>query len=201
VRLSIFCFNSRDHHKCCFAYNSKRIFSVFTFLFSLQIDVYVNQKHKKDFRCARYTTFGKYEMDVYSIETISSYMEEIMTYLLCSYYIEDGIKNVMLWRGHFPLCLMGIEILLPIHSLTLFLCLIFLIERPTYVPSFCCAGVAWFLLAVMGYRRNSPNPWDQVRVSRQRAGPGGMIQRILALLIQCVYFRKLSCSPSATLCK
>ena len=126
--------------------------------------IHVNVKTKKDFQCAKYTASGKVDMEPYSQRTISSYIEELMTYMECYYYLEDAVLNVILWRGHFPLKLGKKTIaLLPVHSFNLFLCMVVLVERPTLFPSFCCATIAWVLLAVMGYKRNVPDPWDGCR--------------------------------------
>ena len=126
--------------------------------------IHVNVKTKKDFQCAKYTASGKVDMEPYSHRTISSYIEELMTYMECYYYLEDAVLNVILWRGHFPLKLGKKTIaLLPVHSFNLFLCMVVLVERPTLFPSFCCATIAWVLLAVMGYKRNVPDPWDGCR--------------------------------------
>mmetsp|Transcript_37627 Transcript_37627/g.76561 ORF Transcript_37627/g.76561 Transcript_37627/m.76561 type:complete len:361 (+) Transcript_37627:1892-2974(+) len=127
--------------------------------------IHVNVKNKKDFQCARYTASGKIDMEPYSQRTISSYIEELMAYQECYYYLEDAFVNVLLWRGHFPLHLGKRTILLPIHSFNLFLCMIVLVEKPALYPSFCCACITWVLLAVMGYKRNAANPWDRCRVS------------------------------------
>jgi hypothetical protein len=68
-----------------------------------------------------------------------------------------------LWRGHFPLTIGSKTIKLPIHSFNAFLTAIVLVERPQLVPSFCFAAVAWILIAVMGWRRNSANIWGRCK--------------------------------------
>lgn len=144
-------------------------------------DVYVNVKTKDDFYVVRKTVNGKYDTDLYSKQMISTYVQELRAYQCMSFYIKDAAINLLFWRGHFPLKLRipsnsatsndekatildkftrEITVYLPIHSFNAFIAGVMLVERPTLFPSFFFFGVAWFLLSVMGYRRNSPNPWE-----------------------------------------
>ena len=71
--------------------------------------------------------------------------------------------TLLLWRGHLPLALGSRTIKLPLHSFNAFLVAIVLVEWPQLIPSFCFASVAWVLLAVMGWRRNSANVWSRCK--------------------------------------
>jgi hypothetical protein len=142
--------------------------------------IYVNVKKKKDFHVVRYTCTGSYDTNKYSMKTINSHIEELLSHLQAWYYVEDALKNVLLWRGHFPINIripgkvenvpehagffakytkQWTTIKLPIHSLNAFLVGTMLVEKPTLAPSVFCVWIAWLLVAVMGYRRNNPNPW------------------------------------------
>jgi hypothetical protein len=48
-----------------------------------------------------------------------------------------------------------------VHSFNAFVVAIVLVENPQYYPSFCFASIAWVLIAVMGYKRNTPNLWGK----------------------------------------
>lgn len=69
--------------------------------------------------------------------------------------------TLLLWRGHFPLKVGGMEFKLPIHSMNAFILATVLVENPQYYPSFCFASVAWLMMAVMGWRRNNPDLWSR----------------------------------------
>jgi len=57
-------------------------------------------------------------------------------------------------------------ILLPIHSMTLFFSAVTLVEKPSLLPSYIFGSIAWLLIAVMGFRHNNPDPWDQPKTFR-----------------------------------
>jgi len=120
---------------------------------------YVNVKDRRDFRVIRETCLGLYDEEKYSTATLRSYIDELTELQNSLFYIEDALMTLLLWRGHFELQLLGKEMKLPIHSFNLFLVSTFLVEHPQLVPSFGFACIAWFLIAVMGFRRNSANVW------------------------------------------
>eukprot|EP00339_Tiarina_fusa_P025749 CAMPEP_0117019744 /NCGR_PEP_ID=MMETSP0472-20121206/15103_1 /TAXON_ID=693140 ORGANISM="Tiarina fusus, Strain LIS" /NCGR_SAMPLE_ID=MMETSP0472 /ASSEMBLY_ACC=CAM_ASM_000603 /LENGTH=1103 /DNA_ID=CAMNT_0004724777 /DNA_START=181 /DNA_END=3489 /DNA_ORIENTATION=+ len=143
--------------------------------------VYVNVKKRKDFMVVRQTCLGRTDTDVYSISTIKSYVDELRAYQHSLFFIEDALMTLLLWRGHFPLKIGSNVIRLPVHSFNAFVVAILLVENPRYYPSFCFLCIAWLLLAVMGWRRNSPDVWgrcysfgeilSQLITGESKAGP------------------------------
>jgi hypothetical protein len=123
--------------------------------------VYVNVKKRRDFRVIRETCLGKYDEERYSPATLKSYVEELQELQYVLFYLEDALATLLLWRGHFELTLFGKECKLPVHSFNMFVVSIFLVEHPQLVPSFGFASIAWLLIAVMGWRRNSENVWTR----------------------------------------
>jgi len=144
--------------------------------------IYVNVKKKRDFRVVRYTCTGMYDMEKFSIETITQYVEELESYKHLAYYVEDALMTLLLWRStaSFSIPLPDFKkseeeksaarnvfekytksqtVAFPIHSLTAFLAMVILVERPGLFPSFSFAAIAWGMIAITEYRRNSPNPW------------------------------------------
>jgi hypothetical protein len=79
------------------------------------------------------------------------------------FYLQDAIVTLLLWRGHFPIRIGSRDVNLPIHSFNAFVVATVLVERPQLFPAFCFASIAWVLLAVMGWRRNSPNAWGRCK--------------------------------------
>lgn len=76
-----------------------------------------------------------------------------------TFYLEDALATLLLWRGHFPVRIGSKVILLPLHSLAAFLVSVSLVERPEYLPSFFFASIVWIMMAVLGWRNDSPNVW------------------------------------------
>jgi hypothetical protein len=123
--------------------------------------VYVNVKNRRDYRVIRETCFGKYDEEKYDVRTLKSYVDELQQLQYSLFYIQDALTTLFLWRGHFELKVFGKEIHLPVHSFNAFVVSTFLVEHPQLFPSFCFASIAWMLIAVMGWRRNSENVWTR----------------------------------------
>ena len=79
------------------------------------------------------------------------------------FHLEDAVMTLLLWRGHFAVKFGEKTVKLPLHSFNAFIVAIVLVERPQLIPSFCFASIAWVLIAVMGWRRNSANIWARCR--------------------------------------
>jgi len=97
-------------------------------------------------------------MSRYDMKYINAYIEELLALQHAVYYIQDAVMALILWRGTFPLPVLG-GIKIPIHSMSAFFALTTLVERPQLFPAFFFAAFGWFLIAVMDYRRTLPNPW------------------------------------------
>jgi hypothetical protein len=129
--------------------------------------IYVNVKTKKEWRLVRYTCQGKYDMDAYSMKVINSYVEELLAFQNLLYYVQDALIALLLWRGTFSLTIAGHNVKLPLHSINAFISFVVLVEKPRLLPSFYFACIGWFLLAVMGFRNNIPDPWMKCKSFRQ----------------------------------
>ena len=77
--------------------------------------------------------------------------------------IVDGIKAVILWRGHFPLHICSYSFKAPFHSMTAFTWAILLALNFDRFPSFICFMFAWILFAMLEFQRANPNPWKRPR--------------------------------------
>jgi len=123
--------------------------------------IYVNTKSKKDFEVIHKTCFGSVDEDKYSVSTLKSYIDELYELQHTWFYIEDGLSSLLLWRGHFEWTIpfTEIELDLPIHSMFAFVVFTFLVEHPTFIPSFCFAWLAWLLIAIGVWRQEVENPW------------------------------------------
>ena len=150
-------------------------------------DMYVNVKKRKDYKVVHYTCTGKYgmydenkkmtflhfslarllmtlcfssaDMSRYDMKYINAYVEELLSISHGQYYIQDALMALILWRGTMPIPLLGKDFLFPIHSLSAFVALTLLVERPQLIPSMFFASIGWVMVAVMDYRRALPNPW------------------------------------------
>jgi hypothetical protein len=89
------------------------------------------------------------------------YINELRAHQHVTFYLEDALKALILWHGHFPCHIGSKKIMLPLHSLSAFLMAVVLVENPQYFPSFFFAIIAWILLAVGAWRNNSPNVWGK----------------------------------------
>jgi hypothetical protein len=79
------------------------------------------------------------------------------------FYIQDALVGLFLWRGTLPVSFYQQEYRFPIHSCTAFILCVIVIERPQLFPSFLMFGIAWLLLAIMGYRRSLPDVWSRCK--------------------------------------
>lgn len=62
---------------------------------------------------------------------------------------------------HLPL--VDKSIMFPIHSLSAFLIMVFIIENPQLMPSLFFASIAWLMLAAQAYRRSLPDVWSRCK--------------------------------------
>ena len=90
---------------------------------------------------------------------INAYVEELLALQHGVYYVQDAVLALILWRGTLPIPFLGKTFLFPIHSLSAFVALAILVERPQLFPAMLFASLGWFMVAVMDYRRSLPNPW------------------------------------------
>ncbi len=113
-----------------------------------------------------------------SLSFISSYVQELQSYLGVAFYLQPAIATVLLWRGHFPVtfrvpfasrndhqdrrrCIERwtrlVTIRLPLHSMILFGWGVSLAKNLDLLPSFLVFCIGWFLLLTMEIARNRPS--------------------------------------------
>ena len=125
---------------------------------------HVNLPLKKDFHVVRYAAAtGQMGAKKYGLQQINKYIEELMTYQRALFYIQDGLKSIILWRGHHPVSICSCTIKLPIRSLLVFVAAVIVVEHPKYLLSFILASLGLVLSSSLGFRRNSPSKWVRCR--------------------------------------
>jgi len=82
-----------------------------------------------------------------------------MSYGKYKYVIMDGVKTLLLWRGQMKV----FGVLLPVHSMYIFVSAITLAERPQLYPSFFFFTIAWVLWGMQILRKNEANPWNRTK--------------------------------------
>lgn len=143
----------------------------------LQQDVSVADFH--DFEVVHHTITHGEHPSVLSLNAISSYVQELQTYLGVAFYLQPAVATVLLWRGHYPVSFRVpwpnhrnaretgglldrwtriVTIKLPIHSMVSFGWGIALARDLELLPAFIVFAVGWFLLATMELARNRPSP-------------------------------------------
>lgn len=115
--------------------------------------VYVNVQTKKEFNALRQTVEGNLDMKEYSLSTIASHCDELMSYLTIYYGLEDAIIRLFLWRGGKEVFIPSFDIVtksikwisfrFPLTSVITFLSVINLVEKPDLIPSFFFASAGW----------------------------------------------------------
>jgi hypothetical protein len=103
------------------------------------------------------------DMEKYDMKYINSYIEELLAIQHVLYYIKDAAESLLLWRGTMPIQIGSQTFLFPIHSLSAFLVFTYLVERPQMCPTMFFFFIGWFMLAVMDYRRRSPDVWSRCK--------------------------------------
>jgi len=144
---------------------------------------HVNLPLKKDFHVVRYAATGQMGAKKYGLQQINKSIEELMTYQRALFYIQDGLKSIILWRGHHPVsiciprlcpfkdikelggrkCTRSVTIKLPIRSLLVFVAAVIVVEHPKYLLSFILASLGLVLSSSLGFRRNCPSQWFRCR--------------------------------------
>eukprot|EP00934_Nitzschia_sp_Nitz4_P000987 Nitzschia sp. Nitz4//scaffold248_size28759//12858//16752//NITZ4_008109-RA/size28759-snap-gene-0.10-mRNA-1//-1//CDS//3329543992//987//frame0 len=145
---------------------------------SLQNDVSVSERQY--FRTTHHTLVHGEHPSVLSLRSISSYVQEILTYLDALFFVQSGLATVLLWRGHFPInvrylwpncgsggsgcidkCTRVSTWKLPLHSMVSFGWGVALANNFDRFPAFLVFSIAWFLLATMEVSRSHPSKHDQ----------------------------------------
>mmetsp|Transcript_12825 Transcript_12825/g.19882 ORF Transcript_12825/g.19882 Transcript_12825/m.19882 type:complete len:872 (-) Transcript_12825:391-3006(-) len=128
----------------------------------------VNVDNKADYRMVRKALQGKHDTRKYSMDTLKSHVQELKSYTELQLYIMDAITNVLFWKGNqFPLPRISARsssssssISLPVHSVTLWIMGMWIVEHPSYLPTVMWWSMTWFMMAMQFYRtRNRPHPW------------------------------------------
>lgn len=93
-----------------------------------------------------------------------SYIEELLALQHVSFYAQDALTNLLLWRGTLEVPFGGNEPWkIPIHSISFFLIACTLVEKPQLLPSFFFAAMFWLLIATQDFRRGHPDSWSRCK--------------------------------------
>lgn len=84
-----------------------------------------------------------------------------------SFYLQDALTSLLLWRG--SLSFRSVRFWFPVHSLTIYVALIHVVENPNLFPSFFFASLAWLMVSSMNYRQTLPDIWDRCKSYRECA--------------------------------
>lgn len=119
-------------------------------------DIYVNVKKRESLKVARYTVYGKYNEDIYSMKVLRSYIDELFEYMeFAIYSSKDFILSLIFWRGQ---VYVG-SLHLPLHSVVAFLSSVYAIETPRLLPSFFLFSISYCMLILMVQKQSHPSPW------------------------------------------
>jgi len=120
---------------------------------------HINVESRKEFWVVRQTCMGAIDYDTFSFNIFMSYLNELRAYQHVFFYLEDGLKTLLLWRSHFRVNLGVTSFHLPLHSMAAFMVAVCLVERPQLIPSFTFGSIAWLMMAINGWRKRRPNLW------------------------------------------
>jgi hypothetical protein len=146
---------------------------------------YVSVENKEDFKITNYTLTGEEDPHKLSIKTITSYVEELTTYLAVLEYLPKAVLTVFLWRGHYKVSFRRPTIRrnagapesapfserwtrpaalwLPLHSVTAFVWGVLVVQNFDRFLAFLVFAIGWFFLATMEQVRAHPSPWCRCR--------------------------------------
>mmetsp|Transcript_10438 Transcript_10438/g.16023 ORF Transcript_10438/g.16023 Transcript_10438/m.16023 type:complete len:1068 (+) Transcript_10438:116-3319(+) len=138
--------------------------------------IHVNVKKEKSLAVLKYTLYGEYDEDKYSMTLLRSYVNEILEYKSrATYSIGDALKSLILWRGQVKIG----NVWLPLNSLLFFIAATHVVERPHLLPSLMCFLAAFVMLGTYTSRVQHPSPWRRCRLIRDFASIllQGMLQK------------------------
>jgi hypothetical protein len=120
--------------------------------------MHVNVSKEKTFRVVRYTCYGEYDNpEQFDVTLTRSYINEMFEYKAAlSYAVTDTFRSLVLWRGQVEV----FSVMLPLHSMILFVFSSKLVEKPQLIVPYSLLGVAWIMLANLTIRRQHPSPWQ-----------------------------------------
>mmetsp|Transcript_25709 Transcript_25709/g.28797 ORF Transcript_25709/g.28797 Transcript_25709/m.28797 type:complete len:1027 (-) Transcript_25709:81-3161(-) len=123
-----------------------------------RLNMHVNVSKEKSFRVIRYVCFGEYDVDTkFDLTVTRSYINEILGHKsVLSYTLSDAFRSLILWRGQVEI----FSIMVPLHSMILFILSLRLVEKPQLIVPYFLLGVAWVMLANLTVRRQHPSPWQ-----------------------------------------
>jgi len=122
----------------------------------------VNMDSKENYAHASYTVRGYVDLKEYNLKTVLEYGYELAQLQSVFFVVKDGLKSLFLWRGNYQLNICNcIKVWLPINSIVMFSFAVVLVEFPQYMMSVFFATIAWFMLALLGHRRNRPSVWER----------------------------------------
>ena len=120
-------------------------------------NMHVNVSKERSFTVVRYTCYGEHDnIEKFDMTLMRSYINEIFVYKAAvSYSLSDTFKSLILWKGQVEIC----SVMLPLHSLILFISSTRLVENPQLIVPYSLLGIAWMMLANLTIVRQHPSPW------------------------------------------
>jgi len=105
-------------------------------------------------------------MEQASVESVTYYANELMTYGLVYCYLIDVVIGVLLWRGRADLWLgfTTVNVWFPLHSIALLTAAVVAIEVPNMLPAVFFFSIAYIMLAINYYGSRYPYPWNRCKV-------------------------------------
>ena len=105
-------------------------------------------------------------MEEPSVESVTFYANELMTYGLVYCYLIDVAIGILLWRGRANVWLgfTTVNIWFPIHSVALLTAAVVAIERPDMIPAVFFFGISYMMLVLNYYGSRYPYPWNRCKV-------------------------------------
>jgi len=120
----------------------------------------INMTDKKDFQTASFVIGGMKDVKKYSLRTILSHVDELQEYLSIISHVENALKTLLFWRGHYEVNICCCRLRLPLHSIILFTFTNLHIEYPELDLSLFFATIAWFMLALLDHQHKRPSRWS-----------------------------------------
>mmetsp|Transcript_8761 Transcript_8761/g.16537 ORF Transcript_8761/g.16537 Transcript_8761/m.16537 type:complete len:1050 (+) Transcript_8761:126-3275(+) len=118
--------------------------------------LHVNMKCEKTLPVANFTMYGRHNEDVYDVQLLRNYVNEILELKRLFFYcVGESVTSLALWRGQMKVGSLN----LPVHSFIAFFGGIYVIERPHLLPGCSFLMMAWVMLASLINRLQHPSPW------------------------------------------
>jgi hypothetical protein len=123
--------------------------------------MYVSCNRRINWSVAHYTVSGPASDSAFSINKITSYLEELKDNEKLIPRVIDIALNLFLWRAGFNMKVFGKVITVPIHSMTAFAWGLLVSWDLNWLPAFLFFAIGWAFLAMNQHARQIPSPWHR----------------------------------------